>query len=511
MDTYKSTVIRDKWLFVLSFAIFLLFIAYRIYLVFYPQPNVGGVENNVIYFVQRILDGQTFYTDPEKIPFSIAQYSPFYYVIVSWIAKLFNTGPDDLLKLYDINRCVALALNFLFIAIVYRICRKIFQSEKRKSVVAAIAAFCFLEITSFGRPDSLYHFFFMLSLYFFLLWDKNHGQGSFGSKEKPGKRILIVLEIAISSSLALFSKQTAIVLPVIFCCWMFFRRQYRPLFTYGFTYLLITIILVWLFQNGTGGLQSLQKNVIGGISNSIGFGWYWNVIVKDYYLKLGWALVALAFCLLLITKRQTGSLSTAPMYVFISLFILLNGIALKFGSNPGYLTEWWTLLFMLIAAYWKFIVSWRPMKLVFVSGICLAILLKLFLVYKDLKVVVADRPYSVARNTFEQQKRLTDYLKQKMSSDSTNRTFTNYYTPDYFVSNFLFREAVMPQMDIVGLASYPMKQYDYSEFEEALDSGKIKWMLMRIEGPQKLFFRKKLDYYQLDTTIAGFNVYHFQQ
>ena len=74
----------------------------------------------------------------------------------------------------------------------------------------------------------------------------------------------------------------------------------------------------------------------------------------------------------------------------------------------------------------------------------------------------------------------------------------------------LFRHVAMPQMDIIVLAAYPQKTYDYSGFISRLKAGEFKWMLMRTNLQQKQFYEIELNKYELEKTSAGFNIYHYK-
>lgn len=113
------------------------------------------------------------------------------------------------------------------------------------------------------------------------------------------------------------------------------------------------------------------------------------------------------------------------------------------------------------------------------------------------------QPY---QNEEKAAKMVTDRLKD----GEAFTVFTNFYTPYNFVGNFLFRHAVMPQMEIVLLSTYPRKKFDYSGFQSGLQNGTFKWMLMRTTDPQQQFYGINLDHYELVETTEGFNLYRYK-
>lgn len=482
---------------------FLLYLVVRVVLIFYPQPNIGGVEINVIYFIQRLLDGQTFYTDPELSPYAIAQYSPLYYYITAGAGKLFGIGADDLYEVFVVNRSISLILNLIYIFIVFKIASTIFLASRRNSFYAAIIAFIFLEITSFGRPDSLNHVFFMFSLYAFMR--------AILSRNNSTETKWIILS-GLIAGIALFSKQTSIILPGLFGIWLLMEKKIRLLFVFGFSYFIIISLMLFLIDILTGSLFLFYKNGIMGINNGIGLHWFRTVIVSDYYYSFGLVFVLAAIGIFFILIKEQTKLARFAILSLLFLFVTLNLVALKFGSNPGYFTEWWTLLFILIAARWPGIiekarVSYSRLPVVALSAI---IVVKLALLTKPLNAIFIDTPFSKAFAQYNEQKKMATKILQQVLPGEDYTMFCNYYTTDYFLSSFLFRHAVMPQMDIVMLASYAQRDYNYEDFVNKLKNGKFKWMLTMNHGIQKQFFDIHLDQYQLVDSSNTFHLYQYK-
>lgn len=487
----------------LSITTFILYLLLRIILIFYPQPNIGGVEINVIYFIQRLLDGQTFYTDPELSPYAIAQYSPLYYYITAGAGKLFGVGADDLYEVFVINRSVSLILNLIYIFIVFKIASTIFLASRRNSFYAAIMAFIFLEITSFGRPDSLNHVFFMFSLYAFMR--------AIVSRCKTEETKWIILS-GLIAGVALFCKQTSVILPGLFGLWLLMQNKIRQIFIFVSTYLVVLAVMLLLIDLLTGGLFLFYKNGIMGINNGIGLHWYRTVIVNDYYYSFGLVFVLVAIGIFFILIRDQTKLARFAILALLFLFVSLNLVALKFGSNPGYFTEWWTLLFIILAACWPGIienttVSERRLPNVALSAI---LILKLVLLIKPANAIFIDTPFSKAFAQYNDQKNLATKVLHQIQRGEGDAVFCNYYTTDYFLSSFLFRHAVMPQMDIVMLASYPQRDYNYEDFVNKIKNGKFKWMLTMNHGIQKQFFEIHLDQYRLVDSSNTFHLYQYK-
>lgn len=483
--------------------VFGVYIIYRISLIGLAMPDAGGVEGNIIYFIQRILDGQPFYTDPEKAPYAIAQYSPSYYYIVAAVARLAGAGPDDLLVLTGVNRSVSLFFNLGYITTVFLICRTIFSVSAKGSFVAAVLSFIFLEITSFGRPDSSNHFFFLLTLYFFMKALKK--------EETGGRSFSLITGAAIFAAVALFSKQTSFVLPLIIGSWLLWKKRYKQLLWFSGAWVVVVVIFLFIISQ-TLGYSLFYKNAVLGINNGIGLGWFRHTIFQPFYLGYGLLFLCLFIGIWFLVKKETRPLLHFSGTALVSLFILLNCIAFKNGSNPGYLTEWWTLLIILAAFYWKTICnSASQVNDKFpVALLWLVFTMKLVGISKSVLETTSPSLREAAYTAHANEKELADTIKSKLLENDKYVVFLNYHTADGYLSNLLFRNAVAPQMDIIGLAAYEGKVYDYSDLDRALTDGRIKWMVTKTTGVQKQFFRIPLDKFSFVKTAAGYNLYQFK-
>ncbi|MBL7748060.1 MAG: glycosyltransferase family 39 protein, partial [Chitinophagaceae bacterium] len=439
--------------------VFLAYLIYRVMLVFFPHPDAGGVEVNVVYFIQRILDGQPFYSDPELPPYAIAQYSPLYYYLVAGVAKLSGSGPDNVFALFITGRIVSLVLNIAFVVVVFLICRKTMSVSLRRSAMVSFTAFIFLQITSFARPDSLYHFFFMLTIYYFLTAAKKE------EEVKPFRSFILLA--GVFAALALFSKQTAIVLPLVIGLWFVLKRKYNNLFLFSLVYVSITS----LFMLGISfflGYDLFIKNAIQGINNGVSITWYRNVILIPVYTGYGLVFLAFFTVVLLYIKKDKRQLMKLSGFILLLLFVLLNGIALKFGSVPGYLTEWWTILFILTAYYWPSFCMMASRIHRWIPAIIVIILfaLKGAEIVNPISEKIQALSSSLLMKGYENEKAVAEKVKKRLQPGDGFVVFTNIYTPDSYQANFLFRHAVMPQMEIVALSTYPMGKYNYTDFEK---------------------------------------------
>lgn len=501
---WPDKIVNGKNTTALAFIVFLLFVVYRVVLIFFPSPDIGGVEGNVVYFIQRILDGQSFYTDPEQAPYAIAQYSPLYYYLVAGVAKLCGISADDVFSVFVTGRIVSLVLNLGTISVVYYLCRNIFSVSFRRSLVAAVMTFIFLQLTSFARPDSLYHFFSLISVYFF--WGSIKKENSGWTFQR--KQILLA---AFFSVITIFSKQTGFILPLVMgTCFLIFK-QYKALLYFSTVYILVLVLMLAGVYAITG-ITLFYKNAILGINNGISLGWYKNEFINSFYLKWGLLLVPLFIIVLNFARQEKDRLLRCAGIMLLLIFIFLNLIGLKMGSVSGYLTEWWILLFVLVSYYWpRFVIrkyNWSnyfaPLLL------CVILIIKAITIAGPLMEKTRTLSSSNRMQWYDNDKAVAAMIKSKLQAEERFPVFMNLYTPESFLSNLLFREAAAPQLDILVFSTYPRHKYNYHDLETGLQDGRFPYMIMKDNGMPKRFFDISLDKYALMQSLNGYNLYKFQ-
>lgn len=486
-----------KTIYYTGLTVFLFYFLYRVLLLFYPHPDSGGVEGNVVYFIQRILDHQPLYPDPEQAPFAIAQYGPLYYYLVAAIGRITGTGAAEVQDIFLTGRFVSLVLNVVMMLVVFRICRNVFSVSIRAAITAAVTSFIFLTITSFARPDSLYHVFSLGSIGFLL------------KAEKTGYKKGILLLSAFLAVMALFTKQTGVVLPLITGSWLIWNKKYRQLFLYSFIYLVATGAALMIIDQAES-LTAWYRNTIQGVNNGISPGWYLVNFLKQLFYGPGIVLIPAFFLIIVLVRNERRNVHQLSGYILIMLFLMLNLIGLKLGSVPGYLTEWWVMLFVLLAVYWPIITkAFTVVQKQLPAAVALTVLLiKMTGVLAQLqeKWQAARSPQRLA--AFRKEEEVAQRVLALLNKDESYTVFTNLYTPESYLSNLLFRHALVPQLEIVSLSTYPQKRYDYSALRNGLQQGTIRLMLVKDKANATRFFDISLDKYVLIDSVN--NVYLYQ-
>jgi hypothetical protein len=68
----------------------------------------------------------------------------------------------------------------------------------------------------------------------------------------------------------------------------------------------------------------------------------------------------------------------------------------------------------------------------------------------------------------------------------------------------------MPQFDIVIFGTYARQVFDYSDFRQRLNTGKIWWIITKPSGSQLKFMYPNPEHFHLADTLLGYNIYQYK-
>ncbi|MGZ8544822.1 MAG: hypothetical protein ACXWV0_05975, partial [Flavisolibacter sp.] len=363
------------------------------------------------------------------------------------------------------------------------------------SLATGVMTFIFLEITSFARPDSLNHLLFFLAVYCLLL-----------SHRTNSKSFLILFASAFFAVAALFTKQSSFTLPVIVTAWMMIDKKNRTLwpwfFYYGFFFLLALLLL-----HLNGGLPVIYKNLVKGVDNGVNLGLFWANIIKPFFTSFGLVWISLAYLVFLKSRKETNVFIRFLGWAMILQFAMSLALSLKFGSHINYFTEFWTLLFITAAFYWKnfqkfFENHFTSFPVFFISLILvIKILLISFPLYRELRFGNTDR-----KLLYEKEKIIADKVR---STDPGQKIFNNLFSPHSFLNNFLFRQAILPQYEIVYFTTWKRQVYDYSDFRNKFSNGAVKFIITKTNDLQPVFMDYSMKGYEPVVDTAGYRIFRY--
>ncbi|WP_421943925.1 hypothetical protein [Pedobacter sp.] len=468
----------------LNFGFGFLFIIYfiiRIVIILCNSSDIGGIEQNVIYSVQTMLNGKSLYSSPTNIPFSITQYTPIYYYICYFTSKIIFLSPDDYTSIYIIGRSWNLIFNLLSAYFIFKIGYSIFGLTKIKSYYLFLLSFILAFPHTFAvRSDSLCDLLAIVSVYFFLLYYTPLN----GTKHKLNKNLIVAISL---TALSVLSKQSGIQLIIIFIGYSFLIKDWK---TFGKLIIYSVIIYgssIYLFEII---YPSFLQNVVGGIANGIDMTNFYYVL-NHVVLKINfWPLLILSIFLIIklnmwfkgAIKEQILAISTAGFFIFATV------TALKMGSAVQYYVLFINFSLLLIFYAIQKGISFKSALMNKVYSISLPIFYFYFLlvictfIVNDIKVIYKSNFKLNAISQRAATTQVSAFIKKDGNLGGSDYIFTNLTTDSslpsrQFLNNIFFRNCLVPQMDILEYSTGPSKVLGYENFEEMIRTGKVKYII----------------------------------
>ncbi len=453
---------------------FLAMLLLRLYLITAYVPELGGIESNVIYTLQRILDGYPLYVDPAIPPYSITQYTPFYYYLCWVVGQAFSIDAADVHQVYILSRGVSLFLNLLFAFSAFAILRNVFRVNFWLSMLVFSYAFVYLDEESYSRPDSLFNLLALLTVGLFLKLliekDQRSCQG-------------YLIGASVLSVVAIFAKQSAIYLPVLLLFYLIFFLQNFRWTAIALLSITVTFGLLFLLS-GQHDLHAFLQNTVQGVNNGASFAWFAKRIMIEHFQKERFLNVLGLFVGVFFLAQGKSHAFRFLGLATIGSFAFALVTSFKIGAAPNYFTEFITLTLM---ASVVFITTCGPAvdqpstKNEHRKSLGYAPLFYLILVIftlpprfggKYLKKVVQAN--DLDRSGYEANQAVRDYLYCGQHLQFDEEVFVTTHVQDY-LNKFLYRNVIFPQKEIV-LAN-PPHTYNYGSFFQAVEDGQVRYVI----------------------------------
>ncbi|NDK55265.1 hypothetical protein [Pontibacter fetidus] len=480
--------------------------------------DLVGLETNVIYSIQNLLANGKLYNNPGLVPFSITQYTPLYYYICAAIAKLTIVNPfTDIHQLYVIGRTVNIFINAFTSVAVFLIVRRFIQANYAVAAIASFTAF----IVQYGhdyavRPDSLHDALAVWAVFVMLLYLEKRGEGNYSFS---------ILASAIGLSvLAIFAKQSGIQMPLILGGFLLVTADWRGLTIAIGTGIVTCGLLLLLFMQLYG--DAFLQNVVGGVANGISVKEYVRVILKadvprDIPLVILKLIIPTGIALYFSFKEWL--VLKGPLVGRFLAFATLGTIgfatltALKVGSTMQYyyVAQVLTML-LVIYSLWGNHKIFKVKQLSKAKKLAGGFLLALLLL--QVSENVRNVKYNLATDWKPETKdvmRLQQFLEQEEKLQPGELLFANVAAADREgINNFMYRHAVVPQLEIMEFSTGPLSVFGYSQLEQQLHNGTIKY-LIETEPAYEFTILPNLQtikqrYYTLIMRVGNYRVYRYQ-
>lgn len=444
----------------------------RIYLVTAYIPELGGIESNVIYTLQRFLDGYPLYVDPATAPYAITQYTPLYYYLCGGIGEMLRIDPGNVHQVYVLSRSVSLVLNLLFAFCAFLILRKVFRVRQSLSFIALVYAFVFLDEESYSRPDSLYNLMALATIGLFLRFLLR--------AESPRSRGYL-LAASVVSVATVYAKQSAIYLPVLILFYLlFYLRDIR--WTLFSLLLMVGSFVALLLLSGKGNTEAFLQNTVQGVNNGTSLAWFAERIMIEHFQKERFInILGLFGGFYFLARGKSHPLRFLGLALLGSFFFALI-TSIKIGAAPNYFTEFIVLTVIAVVVLVDTYDPWfgaqpnRKTKLggyqpLFYLILVVFTLLPRFAGKFQKKFVKIN---DVGRSGYLDDRAVAHYLYEKEHLQPDDQVFITTHVHDY-LNKFLYKNAIFPQKEIV--VANPPGTYDYSAFRRGVQDGTVGYVI----------------------------------
>jgi hypothetical protein len=438
------------------------------------------METSIVYGLQRVLAGMPLYSDPEAAPFAIIQYSPLYYQLVGTIGKWLSVDPEQPFQVFRLSRWAGLVFNLMGLVVIANILKGVRLETKWKLIAILLAWLC-LEPAHYARPDSLQSLFFLLFVWAALRYIHQESWGS-------------LIWAVLAATLACWSKQNGILLPVFLLFYLFFiQKNIAQGFGAGGVFLILNALLGFILIEDA---SLFYANVIRGLDNGISFPYFFSAIydagVKKFF---PFFLIGIYLALQGIFFPSGKQLRFLGWFLGASFsFAILT--SLKWGSIPSYFTDF-VHLSLISGAFWLAdFKTEQGKKLSFSSSLFLGLVF-LFIIPLHTSGKEWGRVIQEGQSDWFAQAKSVRAAIQKQGLQPGEYIFTH----DYLINLFLFRHCLFPQNDIVYCCTAPRKTYDYTRFEELIGQGKVPFVIdWNGENPRKFLGNDFHEYKYLETS-----------
>lgn len=423
----------------IGLAIFCLLII-RILLVFSYSPDIVVGEDNNIWNIQKMLLGGNLYTNPEKIPYEVFQYSPLSQIPLFWITKLLYLRPgEDVYQMFVIGRLLSLLYNVLFLFYFYKILYRILNVEKLYSFFSVVLLAYFFTYIEYGiRPDSLYHLFVIIGSYHLLYYLKEGNENS----------IISIIYSGIFFGLALMTKQTGIQYYVIILFCSIIISNWKQGLKISLIHLGIIggiFITMYLIFG-----KAFISNTITGVQNPTDFNYGYS-LWDNFYQENVFLITLFTFSstYLIFTSESKINLWASILTLATLVFAMLT--VTKKGAGISYFSDFIIFGFFptLIALKQLFSIQRNILNILLALGLLIYFPNQLFSNYYHKYITKISTSNKL------------EYIEAKeLSLEIKGKEWYNdkyIFTPDKHLKNFIPQVSILPNTEYYGVSPYNME------------------------------------------------------
>ena len=484
--------------------LFLITLFLRIVFTVCFDSDYGGIEQNVIYGIQRIIMGQPLYQDPATGTYAVMQYTPLYYYFTSGIAKFSGIYATDVQSIYTLCRIIALTFNLLTVVTVALIIRS-WRFSRSCSLVFAMPVLMLLTSHYYTRGDSMHLFLFIAAMYSYILYNKNGG-------------LWHILLAALFSAGCIMVKQNGIlVIGIIGFCLLFADRKYLSAIFYSLCTSCFTCFLAEACIRGNW--HAFYQNTYLGLKNGMDISFLYRIFTSQFFFDMVPCYILGGIIVWLAMKKITDNIfrriATGAALSF--LFAIITG--LKIGSANNYFTEF--LVFVITALPYLLQSEQGAARLFRFFDRTVTIYrfayIAFFILITSKTAGFVTEAYNEIniknfKTEYNKEKELYEYFRKGLNIKNGEYIF---FTDRLFFDNIFIEHAIMPNKDVVEqVYAANHTTFDYSAFVAGMNTGMIKYIVTDENKkdinkwnryiPFILFHKDK---FRLLTNYLGYSVY----
>ncbi|WP_316842514.1 glycosyltransferase family 39 protein [Pedobacter gandavensis] len=449
-------------------SVFLLFCVLRVLIIFSKGTDIAGIEQNVIYSTQVFMDSAKLYLFPSDAPFSITQYTPVYYYLCGFTAKILGFNASDIPSLYIIGRIWSMIFNLITAIFIFKIASNLLKLSKNTSYLLFLMSFVYGFAHNFAvRPDSLQDMMGIASIYCFMCYYKKRDSGS-------NSFLLLALTVALSA-ISFFAKQSGLQFIIIFLGFSILNKDWRTFLKLSLVSILIYGALMLLFRIM---YPSFLHNIFGGVANGINIDNYIKfILTRNIFILTVWPLILVTLYIFIKNNTIFKGNATERLLSLAALGSLIFAAvtALKMGSTVQYFIIFINLSLLIIAKNFE----GKKINTLFQTYLILVVF-----VYAAHNVKIIrnfdHNPYLEKQRAAA--RKVVEYIRNNRVEHSGRSLFANLSTDSTLpsrqqINNEFFDICIIPQMDILEYSTGPLKIIDYKRIENMMQSGEIEFII----------------------------------
>ncbi|WP_090156072.1 ArnT family glycosyltransferase [Dyadobacter soli] len=460
------------------------------------SPDISGSEMSGISAIQLLLDGEDIYTDPEKAPFRLTQYTPLYFTIVTFLVKIVGLTGVDVHKIYLASRLVS---NFFTLSAVSIAGYFIYRVTKQK-IAAFLTGLALFHVLSFwflttSRPDSLLVLLttlFIVSVYY-------------GLENKDQKLWFLAIFIGVS---AFFVKQSGAILPISAGVFWLAQRDFKMLLKLtAFGILTFGIYLAILPINT---IQLFFLNIVGGVANSASWGWFYDWTLEHWLLQFAPLMVLNALVSSYTIYYRPHGFHLFLVIASVLFFLFATSTAFKIGAGVGYYQDYLIVAMIQLVLAFTQTNDFTNLKTGFVkSGVALFMMmaflhcsLYMYMKYKS----------GISRNfeaLYTEERKVAAYLREQKNLKPTEYIYVcnSENFQGSYLSFFLFKNNLIPFPDLVYLADQN-GTFNYDEFRRMVDEKEIRFVISpKGKAPANILSYNFGNTLKYSSTMGSYDIY----